>query len=102
MRRGRWFLGWLIAWGLAGSVLVLPSASQAFTTNPFAGPAGQGNFNFDSTVNFADATILQKNYNLTATGSVTPGALDGADASIGPAVDDDPISKVKRSRKHRK
>ncbi len=30
MRRGRWFLGWLIAWGLAGSVLVLPSASQAF------------------------------------------------------------------------
>ncbi len=27
MRRGRWFLGWLIAWGLAGSVLVLPSAS---------------------------------------------------------------------------
>jgi hypothetical protein len=26
MRRGRWFLGWLIAWGLAGSVLVLPSA----------------------------------------------------------------------------
>jgi len=99
MRRGRWFLGWLIAWGLAGSVLILPSASQAFTissvdvivgdqewcstslacmhpiwnlgtglvinpserailtqnqpttvsaTNPFAGPAGQGNFNFDT------------------------------------------------------
>jgi hypothetical protein len=48
MRRGRRFSGWLIALGLAGSVLVLPSASQAFTTNPFAGPAGQGNFNFDT------------------------------------------------------
>ena len=48
MRRGRWFLGWLIAWGWAGSVLVLPSASQAFTTSPFASPAEQGNFNFDT------------------------------------------------------
>lgn len=27
MRRGRWSSGWLIALGLAGSVLILPSAS---------------------------------------------------------------------------
>jgi hypothetical protein len=62
----------------------------------------QGNFNFDSTVNFADATILQKNYNLTATGSVVPGVVDSPIAQNSPAVDDDPISRVKKTKKNRK
>ena len=37
----------------------------------------QGNFNYDSNINLADAQILQKNYSVTASGSVT-----AADTSV--------------------
>jgi len=35
----------------------------------------QGNFNYDSTINFSDATLLQKNFNATASGTATPATV---------------------------
>jgi autotransporter-associated beta strand protein len=44
-----------------------------------------GNFNYDSTINLSDATILQKNFNATATGSAVAGLNSAATSSIAPA-----------------
>ncbi len=45
-----------------------------------------GNFNYDSTIDMSDATLLQKNFNATATGSAQPASVPIAAASALPPV----------------
>jgi len=65
----------------------------------------QGNFNYDNAINFADAQILQKNYNAVASGSViaadagaaaSSGAFPGSD--VGGGLDSSASAKLRRWR----
>src|SRR5256885_721398 len=43
----------------------------------------QGNFNYDSTIDFSDAQVLQKNYNVVASGSLVGSTAEAVNAGLG-------------------